>query len=1113
LRFAILGPLLVTDDGEVTIERRSHRRLLSILLFHAGQPLETDVLIDRFWGEAPPPTARAALQTHLSQLRRRLGVGVVETTGSGYRLALDGHGLDLADFLSASEVARAASRSGAWQAVVDATGDALALWRGAPFRELQDDDFAEPEIARLDELRAELIESRAEALLALGRNDEALPELERSVKQFPYRERIWEQLMLARARLGRTVDALTAYHEARRLFDEVGLDPGPALRELEERILREDPTLIPTRVRHNLPERRTRLIDRATELAEVHDLVDEHRVVSLTGVGGSGKTRLAVEVAERAMEAFLDGVWIVDLAPIADPDLVAIEVAGALGLRPERQSVAEALRESLQSRAVLVILDNCEHQIPAARTMAEALLAAGPQVRVLVTSREALGLEGERIYLVPPLEVPDSDDATAATLAGYPAVQLYADRAALVASDFAINEDNAQTVSSICRRLDGLPLAIELAAARMGSLAPEDVADRLDNRFRLLARNQPTAVPRHQTLDATVAWSYDHLSDAERGLFARLAVFNGTFNVAMVEEVGSDRRVARDAAASVLSGLVDKSLVVPLENSLGRRYRLLETIKDYARDRLRETGSVAAVQRRHADWFARLAEEAAEHFEDQGQLAWLERLDLDRDNLQAALDWSVRSGASRHVTRLADALGWYRAKRGHFGLANADVRLALDHLDEEPEREAGLRVRLAGAHYSLGEELAALEEVRRARDLVTGRAPSAAKVRALTEYADLHLRIVQENLDDAVGPAREAVAAASAIGDRAAELRAVRMLGSALAASGKVDDGVTQLHHALAIAQELETASGILGVYTRLEIALVDFAADNAAAAALADEALAWLDAGGDRLGGAASLVEWICYGFIKSGDLTRAEAILERVAGFHLEGSVRSSMFSLRTTLRWMEGRLDEAERAVEDLRDSVRATRYYRLLYPLSAEIQADRGHLEEVRRLTDEHWAAEVRPAEEPTKAGTLCALLRAEADAADGTTGARRSDHVGRAQAAMDRIHELLDRFPPRVLAGFRLETPHAFVLLAEAELSRVTTPDPDRWRRAIDALSCAYLRTYGRWRLAESLLAGGDEADGRARFADAHGEAANMGAALLRDRIAAAAGRAGISIDR
>lgn len=1111
MRFAVLGTLTVSERSEIVLERRSHRRLLSILLLQGGQPIETDALIDRFWGEVPPATARAALQTHLSQLRSRLGDGVIETVGGGYRLPLAGHTLDVAEFDAAGARTREASRSGAWSSGVDAADEALALWRGRPYAELEDDDYARPEAARLDELRVELIEARAEALLAMGRNEEALPALEHAVKEFPYRERIWQQLMHARARLGRTVDALAAYHEARRLFDEVGLEPGPALRQLEERILREDPTLIPSAIRHNLPERRTRLIDRTVELSEIAELVATDRMVSLTGVGGSGKTRLAVEVAERGLAGFPDGVWLVDLAPIADPELVPIEIAGTLGLRPERQSVPEALRASLASRAVLVLLDNCEHQIAASRSTAEALLAAGPRVRVLATSREALGIHGERVYRVPPLTVPGTVDASVEQLAASPAVELYADRAGLVSSGFAITAENAQTIASICRRLDGLPLAIELAAARMGSLAPEDVADRLDNRFRLLARNEPSAAHRHQTLDATVAWSYDHLSDTERALFARLSVFNGGFTLQMVEEICPDERVPVENAASLLSGLVDKSLVAPAVGT-GRRYRLLETIRDYARDRLRDGGAEGSLERRHANWFAALAEEAAEHAEGPEQLGWLDRLESERDNLQAALDWARRMDERSHVGRLAEALGWYRGKRGHFALANEDVRVALEYLDGEPEREAALRVRLAGAHYSLGEERAALDEVRQARDLVAGREPSAVQVRALTEYADLHLRIVQEDLDQAVRPAREAVAAAAVVGDRTAELRAVRMLGSALAAAGQIDEGVVHLRRALGIARELEAPSGILGVYTRLIIALVDFSQDERAAAAISDDALAWLDAGGEQLGGSASLVEWICYGCIKRGDWTRAEEVLARAAGFHLEGSVQSSFHSLRASLRWMQGRLDEAEQATRDLRESVRASRYYRLLYPLSAEIEADRGRIEEVRRLADEHCAAELRPAEEPTKAGTLYALVRAEADACVDTSESAAADHARRAREAVDGIDELLTRYPPRVLAGFRLETPETFVILAEAELTRVTGPDPERWQRAIDAVSYAYLRTYARWRLAESQLALDAQGAGQATLLEAHAEAARLGAALLQRQIAAAAERSGVSLD-
>ncbi len=1101
MRFAVLGPLVVAARSEIRLDRRSHRRLLSMLLFQAGQPIETEVLIDRFWNEEPPPTARAALQTHVSGLRRILGNRMVKTEGGRYRLDLEGHDLDRSEFEVLVSDARAAYERSAWADAADAAGRALKLWRGRPFMELEYDDFAIPEIARLDELRAEAIEMRGEALLALGRNEEALPDLERFVPEYPYRERLVGHLMLARVRLGRVKEALGAYHEARARLDEIGLEPGPELRGLEERILREDATLVPPRVRHNLPVRLTSFVGREAESDSLAVGLATHRLVTLTGVGGSGKTRLAVEVAERIMDRFPDGVWLVDLAGISDSHLVASEVAIVLGLRGEQPSLEEALAASLRDRRLLVVLDNCEHLLPSCGRLAELLVRAAPQLTVLATSREALGVNGELIHAVPPLAIPAADDE-GMDAAANDSVRLFADRAALSSPGFAITPDNAITVASICRQLDGLPLAIELAASRMSSLSPEDVADRLDNRFRLLARSQPTKPARHQTLDATVAWSYDHLSDAERALFARLAVFKGGFTLEQVEAICADDRVPREGAAAIAAALVDKSLVATIETAAGRRYRLLETIRDYAQGRLRETGATHAFARRHADWFLALAEEATNHLEDHDQLAWLDRLELERDNLQAALDWALTAAASRHVAELADALGWYRAKHGQFGQGNADLRLALDHLGDAPEREAALRVRLAGALYSTGEEHAALDEVRRARNLVAGREPSAVKVRALTEYADLLLRIVQEDPEQAVEPAREAVEAASVVGDRSAELRAFRMLGSALAAAGQVDEGVAHLRRALEIARELEAPTGILGVYMRLQIALVEFAHDDRAAAQLADEALAWLDAGGDRLGGAASLAEWICYGFVKSGDWLRADATLDRVAGFHLEGSVRSSMYALRATLRWMQGRLDEARAAAEGLRESVRATRYYRMLYPLLAGIRADEGRLDEVRAIADEHWSAEVRAAEEATKVGTMWVLLRAEADAADEADGAR-DDHVRRAHAAMDRIRDLLARSPPRVLAGFRLEMPQTFLALAEAELSRVSTPDPERWRQVMREASYAYWRTYARWRLGESLLAAGQQALGRRELAAAHSEAVALGAALLRERIGAA----------
>jgi len=1081
------------------------------MLSEAGRRLDADTLIDRFWGEEPPPTARAALQTHLSGLRRQLGETLITTAAAGYRVELGAHEFDAAEFDALATTTSTAYGRAGWADVADQAVAALRLWRGHPYPELQDDAFAAPEIARLEELRAELIEMRAEALLALGRNEEALPDLERHTPEYPYRERLWEHLMLARARLGRVTDALAAYHQARAAFDELGLEPGPTLRALEERIFREDPTLVPSRIRHNLPPRLTSFVGRDVERSELPGMLAEHRLVTLTGVGGCGKTRLAFEVAEKVLLRFPDGIWMADLAAISDPNLVSNELAMVLGLPIDRPSVEGSLGESLRSRTLLILLDNCEHVLSACARLSAVLLAAGPGVRVLATSREPLGVVGELVYPVRPLDVPETTDGDALALAGSASVRLFTDRAALVSRGFTLDSDNATTVASICRRLDGLPLAIELAAARMSSLSPEDVADRLDNRFRLLARSQPGSPARHQTLQATVAWSYDHLTDGERALFARLAVFNGTFTLEMVEDICTDPSARSEPVAAVLANLVDKSLVAPIETTGGRRYRLLETIREYARDRLRESGALADVARRHADWFLRLAEEATDHLDDSGQAAWLDRLDTERDNIQAALDWSREFGASRHVARLAEVLAWYRAKHGQFEQAIADIRTALEHLDPDPEREATLHVRAAGAMYSAAQEHAALASVRRARDLVANRDPSAVKVRALTEYADMHLRIVQDDPGEVIGAAEAAAATAAIIGDRSAHVRALRTLGTAMASAGRTEEGVFQLRRALSVARELGEPSALLGVYMRLHIALIDYAGDHHAAAELADEELAWLDAGGDRWGGAASLVEWICLGFIMSGDLVRAEELLRRVDRFHVEGSVKASKLTLHAAMRWMQGRYEEADTAIEGLREAARATRYYRVLFPLAAAVRADQGRLDEVRALTEEHGAAEVRGAEEATKVGTLSVLVRAEADAAVASRGAPREDHIQRARAATERAQELLLRSPPGVLAGFRLERPQTFLALAEAEASRLARPIPDRWRRVAEQATYAYWRTYAGWRLAESLHESGDTDEARRTVLINHQRAARMGAAQLVRQIEAWAGSAGIAL--
>ena len=1109
MRFTVLGELRAIARSDITLSRPAHRRLLSILLLEADRGVETDVLIDRFWGEEPPETARAALQTYVSQLRRLLGERMIATIDSRYRLDLRGHHLDSQVFAAFASAARTALTTGAWEEVLTHAERALALWQGPPFSELRDDAFALPEIARLEGLRIELVEMRAEALLAIGRTEEALPDLERFVVEHPLRERLREHLMVARARLGRTSEALETYHELRRELDELGLEPGPRLRDLEERILQEDPVLVPPRVRNNLPARRTTFVGRGAELDELRGLLTGTRLLTLTGVGGTGKTRLAIELAQGALSDHPDGVHFVSLGALADPDLVAHDVAEAIGLRSEDRSVDDVLRASLANRSVLIVLDNCEHLLDACARVGATLLDAGPGVRVIATSREPLGVEGEVLYAVPPLSMP-AEGARVEGLTGSDAVRLFTDRAALVDRGFSLTDANGRVIGDICRRLDGLPLAIELAAARTRSLTLETIAARLQDRFALLRGGSRTAPPRHQALRATIDWSYRLLDDEERTLFERLSIFAGGCTLEGAEAVCADDRLDRSRILEVLTRLVDRSLVrLVLRSAADARYAMLETIHEFAGDQLGEA-QADPLRDRHREWFATLAAEAIPRLDESEQLRWLDVIHAERDNMAAAVIAARAAGRDAETANLAEALGWYRAKQGQFHRGADLMRLALEHLGDadDPEREAALRVRLAGTLYTVGSS-DALPEAMRATAAVADRPPSAAKVRALTELASLHQRINQRDPEVSIEAAREAIVAARAIGDRFAETHALRTLGTALAWVGEVDEGIARLRDALRLSHEIDNPTGTLGVYMRLYIALLDFGEDRGEADAVAEEAIAWLDAGGDRLSGAASLLMWFAMGFMRSGRSERAEEILERSTGYQLEALPLMSYRTLRALLHWLQGRTEEASADLVAAHEAKPLFRYLRVLFPVEANLRVAEGDLERVREVVERHLAANVDEVEEPTKAGSLHALVRAEVEAALDADEATRADHRRRIESALATIRALLERFPPRVLSGLQLERPEIALSLAEAEATRLDEPRPDLWRALLDRPWYAYWRTYARIRLAESLLALDQRAEGEAELEIARRDADRIGAPIIRDEIDGVARRAGV----
>ncbi len=418
---------------------------------------------------------------------------------------------------------------------------------------------------------------------------------------------------------------------------------------------------------NNLPQQTTSFIGRERALAELKRLLTKSRVLTLTGSGGCGKTRLSLQVAADSLERFPDGAWMVELALLADPGLVAQTVATVLGLKEEPgKPIIQTLTEHLKDQHLLLLLDNCEHLLDGCARMVDTILRQCPQVTILASSREALGMGGEQAYRVPSLSLPDPKQAyTAASVAPFEAVQLFTDRAYLAHADFDITDQNASTLASICFRLDGIPLAIELAAARLRSLSLEEIRGKLDQRFRLLTGGSRTALPRQQTLRSLIDWSYDLLREPEKWLFQRLSVFVGGWTLEATEQVcvadgGEDGDVL-----NLLTSLADKSLVMVQQNDGHSRYRLLETVRQYARERLLESGGGEVVRDRHRDYFLALAEEAAPKLKGADQSEWFERLEEEHDNFRSAVAWSLSEAGSRAGLRLCAALQRYWINRGH----------------------------------------------------------------------------------------------------------------------------------------------------------------------------------------------------------------------------------------------------------------------------------------------------------------------------------------------------------------------------------------------------------------------------------------------------------------
>lgn len=651
-----------TDDGVLAdVPGARLRGLLIALALEPGRVVPKATLIDWIWGEYPPSDASNALQRLASRLRKALPGGVVEGQPGGYRLMVEPDAVDALRFEHL--VGQARNEEGLQR--VRLLREALTLWRGAALQDvgLEDSAAFDSAVTRLEALRLTAMEDRFEAEVSLGHGAELVPELTDAVTAHPMRERLVAALMRALAAAARDSEALLVYERTREaLADALGVDPSPELSALHVALLRGELGRQEEHRKTNVRAELTSFVGREADVAAVRALISEHRLTTLIGSGGSGKTRLATETARTMIGDLPDGIWLIEFAPIgADGDVAQTALAG-LGLRDALLGASsstdplDGLIAAMRDREMLLILDNCEHVIESVATLAERVLGECRRLRILATSREPLGITGEALWQVEPLALPTGGGL--AEVASSPALRLLRDRAGAVRRDIGIDEHTNELMVRICRSLDGMPLAIELAAARLRTMTIEQLANRLDDRFRLLTSGSRTALPRHKTLRAVVDWSWELLTDAERTALRRLSVFSGGASLEAAEQVCVGDVVEQDQVLELLTSLAEKSLLVT-QGDGAPRYRMLTTIKEYAADRLAEAGESDQIRQAHLAYFTELTETAEPHLRRAEQLEWLATLEADHDNLSAALRGAIAAGDAQAAMRLASAAGWY----------------------------------------------------------------------------------------------------------------------------------------------------------------------------------------------------------------------------------------------------------------------------------------------------------------------------------------------------------------------------------------------------------------------------------------------------------------------
>ena len=750
LEIRVLGPFeVLVGEAPADVGGSKRQALLAMLALRNGRPVEIDALVDGLWGEELPAAPRNALHHHIARLRATLGEESIVGFTDGY--ALKDAGVDAVRFEELLAETRSALRDSDAPAAADAVASALDLWRGSALQGLTGTAWFSAEARRLETLRVDALEEDFEVRLALGEHRELIPALRSALADNPFRERLWGQLMLALYRSGRQADALETFQEARGvLADELGLEPGPELRRLQEAILAHDPAIaaapVERRRRGNLPAPVTSFVGREDDLGAVAALLHEHRLVTLTGPPGVGKSRLAVETARSLEDELPDGTWLVDFARAGDAGDAVRLLAHAVDVRGSDPLARVTSR--LRAAEALVVLDACEHVLAEAGRIASTLLAECSGVRIVATSREALHVASEARFPVAPLESA--------------AVELFLERARAARPGFEPDAEALALAAEIARRVDGLPLAIELAAARVNVLGLGELASILERRAALL-RDSPASDPDRSALQGLVEWSYDLLHGDEKTLLHQLAVHRGGASLSSLVALAAGHGLNEATVAYLVAALVDKSIVSASFTGGSARYDMLDTVREYVLERLAESGGLAAARGAHAEYFAALADQARDELRGPEWLSWQRRLEMENDNLWAAAA-HARDASDPAVAVRLGTLGWYFALADRISEGRRFLELVLAATDDRAPLELRIE-QLADLCYIATEEFDLDAALAAGEHAVSLAAPAAPWQRGFAQLM-LSLALGQSgDLERAAAMADDAAAAFEESGD------------------------------------------------------------------------------------------------------------------------------------------------------------------------------------------------------------------------------------------------------------------------------------------------------------------------------------------------------------